>query len=63
MANARQSRMVVLGALGSALIAASMSANGAEGRRIEEVVITAERQESTISDTSISISAFTGETL
>ena len=63
MANARRSRMVVLGALGSAFITSSMGINAAEGRRIEEVVITAERQESTISDTSISISAFTSETL
>ena len=30
-------------------------------RRIEEVVVTAERRESTVSDTSISITAFTGE--
>ena len=31
----------------------------ASGRQIEEVVVTAERQESSVQDTSISISAFT----
>ena len=31
------------------------------GRQLEEVVVTAERQEASISDTSISISAFTSE--
>ena len=33
----------------------------AEGRRIEEVVVTAERREASVQDTSISITAFTGE--
>ncbi|MBT6246445.1 MAG: TonB-dependent receptor [Gammaproteobacteria bacterium] len=33
------------------------------GRRIEEVIVTAERQEASIQDTSISITAFTGEML
>src|SRR3954467_1493590 len=32
-------------------------------RQIEEVVVTAERKESTVSDTSISITAFTGQML
>ncbi|MEM7000529.1 MAG: TonB-dependent receptor [Pseudomonadota bacterium] len=32
-----------------------------EGRRIEEVVVTAERREASVQDTSISITAFTGE--
>ena len=35
----------------------------AEGRQIEEVIVTAERQEASIQDTSISITAFTGEFL
>ena len=33
----------------------------AEGRQIEEVVVTAERKEASVQDTSISITAFTGE--
>ena len=35
----------------------------AEGRQIEEVIVNAEGQEATIQDTSISITAFTGEFL
>ena len=33
------------------------------GRQIEEVIVTAERREASIQDTSISITAFTGEML
>lgn len=44
-----------------ALMPIAGAAQEAEGRRIEEVVVTAERRESTVSDTSISITAFTGE--
>ena len=38
-------------------------AGAADRRQIEEVVVTAERRESTVSDTSISITAFTGQML
>ncbi len=38
-------------------------ASAAESRRIEEVTVTAERQESTVQDTSISITAFTDQFL
>ncbi|HTK97958.1 MAG TPA: hypothetical protein VL379_08030, partial [Pseudomonadales bacterium] len=38
-------------------------ATGSDRRQIEEVVVTAERKESTVSDTSISITAFTGQML
>jgi len=41
----------------------SNSALGAEDRRIEEVIVTAERREASISDTSISITAFTAEAI
>ena len=40
---------------------APVLAEQTKGRQIEEVLVTAERRESTVSDTSISITAFTGE--
>ena len=43
-------------------VAAEEAAAG-DRRQIEEVVVTAERKESTVSDTSISITAFTGQML
>ena len=39
----------------------AMPVHAEEGRRIEEVVVTAERREASVQDTSISITAFTGE--
>ena len=48
-------------ALGALLTAAAAPAALAEGRQIEEVIVTAERQEASIQDTSISITAFTGD--
>ena len=51
-------KRTVLGALLTSLAAPSALA---EGRQIEEVIVTAERQEASIQDTSISITAFTGE--
>ncbi len=41
----------------------SAAQNTAQRRQIEEVIVTAERQEASIQDTSISISAFTGQFL
>jgi outer membrane receptor protein involved in Fe transport len=43
--------------------AAATNASPAERKQIEEVVVTAERKEASISDTSISITAFTGQML
>lgn len=48
--------------LPTATLVGSQATAAEEGRRqIEEVVVTAERRESTVSDTSMSITAFTGE--
>ncbi len=44
-------------------ISSAAVAEEAEGRRIEEVIVTAERKEASIQDTSISISAFTDQFL
>ena len=44
-------------------ISSSVSAQEAEGRRIEEVIVTAERKEASVQDTSISITAFTDQFL
>ncbi|MEM7099188.1 MAG: TonB-dependent receptor [Pseudomonadota bacterium] len=59
-----QSRLVrAMCAFACALVAQgfAVSAFAAEGRQIEEVVVTAERKEASVQDTSISITAFTGE--
>ena len=50
---------LISGAAFAALLAPNLVM--AEGRQIEEVIVTAERQEASIQDTSISITAFTGE--
>ena len=56
-------RYAVLVAAFMAMVTASSAVLAAEegSRRIEEVVVTAERRESTVSDTSISITAFCEE--
>jgi outer membrane receptor protein involved in Fe transport len=55
-------KLPIVTALGFAL--SVPNAIGAQqGRKIEEVIVTAERQEASIQDTSISITAFTGEML
>ncbi len=43
--------------------ASASAAEGKSGRKIEEVIVTAERREASIQDTSISITAFTGQFL
>ncbi|MFM7121404.1 MAG: TonB-dependent receptor plug domain-containing protein, partial [Gammaproteobacteria bacterium] len=53
-------RSVVL-TLSAAVLAPSAAVAEDASRRIEEVIVTAERQEASIQDTSISITAFTGE--
>ena len=59
----RRSGVVGLTALLTSLLFGSFSASAAEGRKIEEVIVTAERQEASVQDTSISITAFTGQML
>ena len=47
----------------AALVASAVQAEENRARQIEEVIVTAERQEASIQDTSISITAFTGDFL
>ena len=52
-----------LAGLSCLLAGVSLSAIADEGRRIEEVIVTAEKVEATVSDTSISITAIGSEML
>ena len=56
---------LLAGAIGACLFlpALGSAAEGGGGRQVEEVIVTAERREASIQDTSISITAFTGEML
>ena len=58
-----RSGVIGLAALFTTFLFSSFAANAAEGRKIEEVIVTAERQEASVQDTSISITAFTGDML
>ena len=51
-------RIIRTAAVGFVVAIFSSFASAEEGRRIEEIVVTAEKRESTVSDTSISITAF-----
>jgi len=52
-----------LAVLAAASVAMPTAVHAAERRQIEEVIVTAERKESSVQDTSISITAFTSEML
>ena len=56
---------LLAGAIGAGLFlpALASAAESGGGRQVEEVIVTAERREASIQDTSISITAFTGEFL
>jgi outer membrane receptor protein involved in Fe transport len=59
----RKASLFKIGLNAGLSLCAAIAAIGvqAEGRQIEEVIVTAERQEASIQDTSISITAFTGD--
>ena len=54
-------RLALLMALGFVMPSASIAVAEETGRKIEEVIVTAERREASIQDTSMSITAFTTE--
>lgn len=56
-----ESRLALVGLVVVACPVGAEEATPVERRQIEEVVVTAERRESTVQDTAISITAFTGE--
>ena len=56
-------KLPIASAIGIALMIPIAVTAAPSGRQIEEVIVTAERQEASIQDTSISITAFTGEML
>lgn len=57
------SKLPIVSAVGLALAIPAAANAAPSGRQIEEVVVTAERQEASVQDTSISITAFTNEML
>ncbi len=57
------SKLPMVSAIGLALAIPAAANAAPSGRQIEEVVVTAERQEASVQDTSISITAFTSEML
>ena len=60
----RRTTRAFMAAVGLAVLSSGVPGiSAAEARKIEEVIVTAERREASISDTSISITAMTGEML
>src|SRR5210317_82080 len=57
----RRAKLAVLIASGFVLPAGTVALAEESGRKIEEVIVTAERREASIQDTSISITALTGD--
>lgn len=56
-------KLSIVSAIGIALTIPVATNAASSGRQIEEIIVTAERQEASIQDTSISITAFTSEML
>jgi len=53
------SQLLIVSAVGCALAIPAVANAAPSNRQIEEIVVTAERQEASVQDTSISITAFT----